>query len=201
MDIICVTNKKIAEDNFIDFYTQIERIAQATPQKIILREKDLSEGEYEFIAGRCFDICRKYNVCFAVNKFINAARNLNIKNIHLSLDDFLENKKELNFFDGVGVSVHSAEEAAEAERNGADYIVAGHIFHTDCKKGLPPRGIGFLEEVLRNVSVPVYAIGGITDKNVSEVKKTYVSGVCLMSSLMKSENPKDFLKSMREMLI
>ena len=39
MDVICVTNKKIAEENSLDFYALIERIARERPKKIILREK------------------------------------------------------------------------------------------------------------------------------------------------------------------
>ncbi len=198
MDIICVTNKKTAEKNSVDFYTRIEEIAKTAPEKIILREKYLSDSEYELVAEKCFDICHKYGVDFVVNKFINVAENLNIKNIHLSFNDFSERKKELSFFECTGVSVHSVREARDAEKNGAGYIIAGHIFPTDCKKGVPPRGTGFLQEVLENVSIPVYAIGGINSANVSEVKKTSVSGVCLMSSLMGREAPQNVMAGIRK---
>ncbi|MGN1381648.1 MAG: thiamine phosphate synthase [Eubacterium sp.] len=60
-----------------------------------------------------------------------------------------------------GCSVHSPEEAVEVERLGAAYLFAGHVYATDCKKGLPPRGLGFLREVCESVSIPVYAIGGM----------------------------------------
>ena len=40
-------------------------------------------------------------------------------------------------------------------------MTAGHIYATDCKQGLPPRGLDFLEEVCRAVDIPVWAIGGI----------------------------------------
>ena len=49
----------------------------------------------------------------------------------------------------------------EAERLGATYVTAGHIFTTDCKKGLPPRGLDFLKNVCDAVTIPVYGIGGI----------------------------------------
>jgi thiamine-phosphate pyrophosphorylase len=197
MDVICVTNKKIAEENSLDFYALIERIARERPKKIILREKYLSEEEYEIVAEKCIEACRKHDIDFVVNKFIKTAINLNIKSVHLSFKDFFERKNELSFFERIGVSVHSAEEAASAEKNGACYVIAGHIFKTDCKKGVLPRGIKFLEDVLNSVTIPVYAIGGITALNVSEVRKTSASGVCLMSSLMKSENPFNILESIK----
>ena len=49
----------------------------------------------------------------------------------------------------------------EAERLGAAYVTAGHIFTTDCKKGLPPRGLDFLKNVCDAVTIPVYGIVGI----------------------------------------
>ncbi len=60
-----------------------------------------------------------------------------------------------------GCSVHSPEDAVEAEQLGAAYLFAGHVYATDCKKGLPPRGLGFLRDVCESVSIPVYAIGGM----------------------------------------
>ena len=65
------------------------------------------------------------------------------------------------FFKVIGTSVHSVEDAIKAEQLGATYMTAGHIFATDCKKGLPPRGLDFLKNVCDTVQIPVYAIGGI----------------------------------------
>ena len=48
-------------------------------------------------------------------------------------------------FQRIGTSVHSVEDAKEAERLGVSYMTAGHIYITDCKKGLAPRGLGFLK--------------------------------------------------------
>ena len=59
---------------------------------------------------------------------------------------------------------------------------AGHIFATDCKKDLPPRGLEFLKEVCNSVTIPVYAIGGIklSDVQMDEITK----GGCIMSGMM-----------------
>lgn len=85
----------------------------------------------------------------------------------------------------IGTSVHSVEEAVRAERLGASYLFAGHIFETDCKKGLAPRGLSFLEEVCKSVSIPVYALGGINDQTEPLVRKTGAEGACRMSDYMK----------------
>ena len=93
----------------------------------------------------------------------------------------------LDNFDIVGTSVHSVEDALEAQRLGADYVTAGHIYETDCKKGLPPRGLEFLKNVCDSVDIPVYGIGGIkiNEEQIEEVKKCGASGGCIMSGMMR----------------
>lgn len=85
----------------------------------------------------------------------------------------------------IGTSIHSVEDAVFAESHGADYITAGHIFTTDCKKGLPGRGMDWLKLICNAVSIPVYAIGGISDANVSMLSDCNISGYCMMSASMK----------------
>ena len=85
----------------------------------------------------------------------------------------------------IGTSIHSVEDAIFAESHGADYITAGHIFTTDCKKGLPGRGIDWLKSICNAVSIPVYAIGGISDANVSMLSDCNISGYCMMSASMQ----------------
>ena len=94
---------------------------------------------------------------------------------------------KLGGFRQIGSSVHSVEDALKAESLGADYLTAGHIYTTDCKKGLPPRGLVFLEEVCRRVSIPVYAIGGIkiNEKQLQEVMDCGAKGGCIMSGMMQ----------------
>lgn len=90
-------------------------------------------------------------------------------------------------FQRIGTSVHSVEDAKEAERLGVSYMTAGHIYVTDCKKGLAPRGLGFLKDVCSTVNVPVYAIGGIKfdEKQWEELKQNGASGGCIMSGMME----------------
>ena len=101
--------------------------------------------------------------------------------VHVSYDE--EKKK----FTKIGISIHSVEEAKEAEQLGASYLTAGHIYATDCKRGLPPRGLGFLKEVCREVSIPVYGIGGIKfdEEQWNDMKKCGAVGGCIMSGMME----------------
>ena len=68
----------------------------------------------------------------------------------------------------------------------ADYVFYGHIFTTDCKKGLKPRGITALQQICKEAQIPVYAIGGISSENIKEVIQAGAAGACIMSFGMQA---------------
>lgn len=189
-DVIAVTNRRLSQRPFLE---QIKRVCQLRPEAVILREKDLSETEYAKLAEEVYNITTSYDVRLIIHTYINVARELGINTVHMSLHNMREYRKE--FIDNVnktnniktGCSIHSVEEAVEARNMGASYITAGHVYATDCKKGLAPRGLDFLKNVFDSVDIPVYAIGGIDidDGRRKEVKKYGAAGSCIMSGMMK----------------
>lgn len=88
-------------------------------------------------------------------------------------------------FDMIGVSTHTVEEAIAAEKLGADYVITSHIFPTDCKMGVPPRGLTHLHDVCEAVSIPVYALGGIHPDNADLCFEQGAAGVAMMSEYMR----------------
>lgn len=181
-DILCVTNRVLCRE---DFLTQVEKIAACRPAGIILREKDLPEAEYEALAADILEICRKQQIPCMLHTFVDAAIRLKAEAIHLPMPVLRTlSPEQKGHFRTIGASCHSVEEAKEAENLGCTYITAGHIFATDCKKGLPGRGLDFLREVCRAVSIPVYAIGGISPENISAVRTAGAKGGCVMSGTM-----------------
>lgn len=191
-DIICVTNRKLCKGEFLE---RVENIAQAGPKAVILREKDLGEKEYTVLAERVMEICKKYGTLCILHSFAEVARNLKADGLHVPLSLLCKiNGRQKACFKHLGTSCHSIEEAKEAERLGCTYLIAGHIFPTDCKKNVPPRGLGFLKEVCNNVTVPVYAIGGISHKNFVSVKEAGAWGGCVMSGLMGCENVQKYME-------
>ena len=178
---------------------RIQAIAACNPKGILLREKDLREGEYKELAERVMRICKENEVPCILHSFIDAALALGAENLHLPLHILrgMEEKKKRQFRN-IGASCHSVAEAQEAERLGCGYITAGHVFVTDCKKGLAPRGLDFLQAVVESVSIPVYAIGGINRENIAAVRKTGAAGACVMSGLMQCENVEEQIKKMEK---
>ena len=195
-----ISNRKLCENG--DLEKQIEKIFSAYEKKIILenfeivsltlREKDLNKNEYLKLVEKIYPICKKYkiNLILHQNYDLNLDEKYDIEGIHLSYNIFKslnENIKAelIKKYKRIGVSIHSLDEAKEVENLGASYLVAGHIFETDCKKGLKPRGLKFIEDLSSTLTIPIFAIGGIDEKNSQSVINSGAFGVCMMSNLMK----------------
>jgi thiazole tautomerase (transcriptional regulator TenI) len=99
-----------------------------------------------------------------------------------------------------GCSIHSIEEAVQAERNGADFLLYGHVFETNSKKGMVPRGLRELAFIKKSVNIPVLAIGGIKPENVGRVLETNIDGIAVMSGIIQAENPLQIVKRYAEHL-
>lgn len=190
-NIIVITNSTICKENFL---SRIEKLAKAKPTAIILREKHLSQNDYEDLAKKVIGICNKYNTQCILHNFPNVAEKLNHNSLHLPLQVLATlTDKEKSQYKILGASCHSVGDALKAEKLGCTYITAGHIFDTDCKKGLPGRGLDFLKAVCSSVSIPVYAIGGISPENFSMVRNAGADGGCIMSSAMNCPEPHNYL--------
>lgn len=179
-NIIIVTNRQICHRPFLE---QLRLLCALHPAGIILREKDLSEEAYLELASQVQILCTEFHVPLILHSYETVCRKLEIRNLMISMKQ-LGTCKDFVSYGTLGVSVHSKEEAQMAWQAGADYLVAGHIFETDCKKGLPGRGLEFLKEICNEVELPVYAIGGIHPKEMKLAMQAGASKVCIMSDAM-----------------
>ncbi|MCL2195283.1 MAG: thiamine phosphate synthase [Oscillospiraceae bacterium] len=168
MKEIVVTNRLLCSG---DFMQQIEKALQSKPWGLLLREKDLPTAEYTALAAQVAPLCRAAGV-----KFIA---------YHPHAGDVVHmpfSRAESSIAQPFSVSVHSVEEAVAAQSLGAALVIAGHIFATQSKAGLPPRGLDFLRAVCESVTIPVFAIGGVTEANARDCVAAGAAGVCRMSA-------------------
>jgi len=195
-----ISNRKLCENENLE--KQIEKIFSAYQRKIILenfeivaltlREKDLYKNEYLKLVEKIYPICQKYRIDLILhqNYDLRLDNKYNVEGLHLNYNTFKSLNKNIREelikkYKKIGVSIHSIDEAKEVEMLGATYIVAGHIFKTDCKKDLEPRGLKFIQELSLILTIPIFAIGGINQENSHLVINSGAFGVCMMSSLMK----------------
>ncbi|MDO4921410.1 MAG: thiamine phosphate synthase [Phascolarctobacterium sp.] len=161
---------------------------QSPPDAVILRAKNLSAAEYETLAQQALRIFQDTPAQIFLHGHWRLAQRLGVTRLHLPLKNLLALPPyDRSCFSDIGVSVHSLEEARQAVQCGATRLVAGHVYATGCKPGLPPRGLDFLRQICRSSPVPVYAIGGVglNAAQWQDLQACGAAGACIMSAYMQ----------------
>lgn len=169
----------------------IERALRAGVGAVQLREKDLDTRAVALYAGRLREVTRHYGAAFFINDRVDVALAVGADGVHLGYQSMpIEAVRRI--VGGrllIGVSTHGLREAVDAERQGADFITFGPVFHTASKAAFgEPLGIKRLAEVSGALHVPVYAIGGIDAGNIPSVMECGIQGVALISAVLGAQD-------------
>ena len=135
-NVIAVSNRNLCDRPFM---AQLERVCQCHPKALILREKDLTEKEYEALAEKVMELCSQYQVPCILHTYVDVAKKLSHPMIHLPLLVLEKYSNKLQDFQVVGCSVHSVEDALKAQKLG-ELILQQGIFTAltvkrDCHPG------------------------------------------------------------------
>jgi len=180
---IYMTNRRLCAGDLVE---RIAVLAALRPSYIILREKDLNSEEYGDLARRAIAACAPFGVTCVLHSFVAVSKALKHPAIHLPMAALRGlPAAERQWFRVLGASCHSVAEAREAQSLGCVYITASHIFPTECKAGVPARGLEFLQAVCEVVTLPVYALGGVTPANRAECLAAGAAGTAVMSAAMR----------------
>lgn len=165
------------------------------------REKQKSTGEMIREAEELKKLCEEKNVLFLVNDRIDIALAIDADGVHLGQEDFpLEKAREMLGREKIiGVTVHNAVEALDAESNGADYVSVSPIFHTDTKRDAGKAvGVEMIRKVREKVNIPVTAIGGISFENLNEVIDSGADAVSMISAVLVQGKVRENSKKVSE---
>ena len=136
-----------------------------------LREKELDEEHFLEEARELQKLCREYQVPFVINDNVDIAAAINADGVHVGQSDMEAGdvRAKLGPDKIIGVTAKTVEQAVLAQERGADYLGVGAVFHTDSKADAKEISFDTLKDICRAVSIPVIAIGGITEENVREL--------------------------------
>ena len=170
---------------------------------IQLREKDLPGKDLFLLAEKTCQLCQGYRAALFINDRVDVALAVDAAGVQLSKASLpvVTARTLLGPEKIIGVSTHALQEAREAEQNSADFILFGPVYFTASKAAYgDPQGLAALKTIVDNVSLPVYAIGGITPGNTASPKKIGVRGVALISAIVSAESPKKAAEQMLQEL-
>ena len=157
-----------------------------------LREKNLAAAQLFEIAVELRQLTREYGAKLLVNDRVDVALAAGADGVHLGKGGLpvREARRILGSERLIGYSAHSADEALQAQRDGADFVTLGPVYHTPSKAQYgEPLGLSALSEAVRVVAIPVFALGGVKHSSVAEVLSAGAHGVALISAIMAAPNP------------
>jgi len=189
-------------DTGFDHLKYFQQLLEAGIDMIQLRDKEISDREFYEIALKLRQLSLEFGKRFFINDRVHIAKAVDADGVHLGKDDVpIEVARRLLGEDKIiGFSCHSLEEAIYALREGADYISIGPIFKSPTKKELDVISRDEIKLILREVNLPIVAIGGISLENIREVKEMGFQNVALISALAKAEDKRALISKLKEIL-
>jgi thiamine-phosphate pyrophosphorylase len=193
--LMLVTDRALAgsEDRLVE---AVADAVEGGVNVVQLREKDLAQRDLALLAARLRATIGD-RALLLVNGNADVASEVAADGLHLPADAPFARPDGVAL---VGRSVHSVEAAVQAEREGADYLIAGPIYETSSHRGVAAGGVRLISAVVASVSVPVVAIGGITAARVPDVLSAGAGGVAVISAVLSAKSPAAAARALREAL-
>ncbi len=165
-----------------------------------IREKDLATEAFLTEAEELKKICNAAGVPFVVNDSVEIALACGADGVHVGQSDI--RGRDIRAIIGpdriLGITANTVERAIAAEKAGADYIGVGAMFATGTKKNAVNIPVSQLQDIRAAVTIPIVAIGGITEQNMDQLAGSGADGIAVVSAIFAADDPAAAARSLRE---
>lgn len=180
-----ITNRNIIQHR--NLFLVILESLRGGADGIILREKDLPTSELLDIGFKLRNITNTFGAKLIVNGNPYVSKAVNADYYHSGFESF--DSASMLYGSPFGLSTHNLNEAEIAYKHGASYILLSHIYQTQCKQNLIPKGVELIKEVSTQIDIPIIALGGINETNINDCIDKGANGIAVMSYVMSSSDP------------
>ena len=150
------------------------------------RRKNKDEKNKLDEATKLLELCIQHNTLFIVNDDVNLCKIIGADGVHLGQNDVDVRyaRNQLGKKSIIGVSCYNnLELAIEAENNGADYIALGAIFKSSTKPDAAYCSLSTIQNIKRNINIPIVGIGGVTFENQQSVLDAGCDSIAMIEGL------------------
>lgn len=175
-----------------EFLFRVEEALKGGATILQLREKDRTTREYISLARKVHGLTKKYHVPLIIDDRVDVALAMGAEGVHLGQSDMpvITARKILGDDFIIGATTKTVPQALEAYEQGADYLGVGAIYPTTTKVKTVLTSTETLDAICKAVPIPVNAIGGLNKNNVHVLEGIGIAGFCVVSAIMKAEDPK-----------
>ncbi len=186
-----------------EFLRRVEEALKGGVSLVQIREKNRTTREYIDLADKVHELTKKYNVPLLIDDRVDIALAVSAEGVHLGQSDMPLDvaRKLLGKNAIIGATTKTVEQALEAQKKGADYLGVGAIYPTTTKVQTVLTPVETLKDICNAVDIPVNAIGGLNKDNIDIFKGIGISGICVVSAIMKADDPKKAVTELKEKII
>ena len=183
-----------------EFLRRTEAALQGGVTFLQIREKEKTTREYLSLARKVHELTRKYNVPLIIDDRIDIAMAIDAEGVHLGKSDMPIDlaRKILGPDKIIGATAKTVPQALEAWQQGADYLGVGAIYPTTTKVKTVLTSTDTLRDICNAVPIPANAIGGLNQDNIDVLAGIPIAGICVVSAIMKAEDPKQPAVDLKE---
>ena len=185
-----------------EFLRRIEAALRGGVTVLQIREKDKTTREYLSLARKVHELTRKYNVPLIIDDRLDIALAMDAEGVHLGQSDMPIDlaRKILGTEKIIGATAKTVPQALEAYGQGADYLGVGAIYPTTTKVKTVLTSTDTLRDICNAVPIPANAIGGLNQENMDILAGIPIAGICVVSAIMKAEDPGEAAGALKEKL-
>ena len=183
-----------------EFLFRVEEALKGGATLLQLREKEKTTREYIELAQKVHSITKKYNVPLIIDDRVDVALAIDAEGVHVGQSDMpVHLARKLMGDDKIlGATTKTVQQAKEAFKQGADYLGVGAIYPTTTKVKTVLTSTDTLKSICESVPIPANAIGGLNKDNIDVLKGIPIAGICVVSAIMKADNPKQVTAELKE---
>lgn len=181
------------------FLSVVEAACKGGATIVQLREKCKSTREYLQLAAATHEVTARYGVPLVIDDRVDVALAVGAEGVHVGQADMPVHlaRKLMGDDKIVGATTKTVPQALEAFRQGADYLGVGAIYPTTTKVKTVLTSVDTLKDIVKAVSIPVNAIGGLNKDNIFVLEGSGIAGVCAVSAIMKAANPETAARELK----
>lgn len=183
-----------------EFLFRVEQALMGGVTLLQLREKEKSTREYIELAEKVHAIAKRYHVPLIIDDRVDVALAIDAEGVHVGASDMPVSvaRKLMGRDRIVGATAKTVPWALEVYEQGADYLGVGAIYPTTTKVKTVLTSTDTLRDICKAVPIPVNAIGGLNKNNIDVLAGIPIAGICVVSAIMKAENPKIAAEELKE---
>ena len=174
---------------------------------IQLRAKSSSPAEVQRMAEALRPMLDAAGVGLVINDHLSVALDTGAFACHLGQEDFFDagHTRVAELLPAssrlqLGLSTHAPEQAKRAVAAGPAYIAIGPVYATPTKPSAAAVTLDYVRWAAAHVSIPWFAIGGITIENLDLLLAAGARRVCVLSAILDAPDPVKTCQAFRDRL-